>query len=389
VKVVCVGGGPAGLFAALLLKQRHPAYDVEVVERNPEGHTQGWGVVLWQDGLDAVAAADAATGRALQDACFRWQGLRVERWSEHVLDDAAHGFAIARRELLAILAARAVDAGVAISYDREVDPAALPAADLVVVADGVGSKLRRAYATEFGTRIEQGGNRYAWLGVSACLQSFVFAFVKTKAGWLWCHGYGHAGDSSTFVVECQAETWEGLGLQTKSTDETLQMLESLFAPQLAGGRLLPPPGSDDRISWLRFGTLTNETWHHDRLVLLGDAAHTTHFSIGSGTKLAMKDAAALVDALDLQSDIPAALTAYEASRRKEVAQAQLEAAHSQRWFENPSRYSEIPMPDFLDLLHRRRSSLQGRISPRAYLRLRRLADSKSTVQRLLRRLRTR
>lgn len=377
------------MFAASLLKQRHPDYDVEVIERNPEGHTQGWGVVFWQDTLDAVTAADPDVGRALRDGSYQWHGVRVERGSERVVDPHADGFAIARRDLLTLLAQRATDAGVSISYSHEVDPTQLPAADLVLAADGVGSRLRRAHASDFGPRIEPGRNRYAWLGASVCLESFVFAFVETGAGWLWCHAYGHGPDRSTVVVECQPQTWAGLGLESMGSAETLALLGTLFAPYLGGAQLLPPPGSGDRIAWLTFGTLTNRRWWHDNVVLLGDAAHTTHFSIGSGTKLALRDAVALADAVDAHHELPDALTAYEQGRRGEVERAQRDAVRSLRWLENLSRYQAAPMEDFADLLHRRRSSLQATVPPAAYLRLRRLADGKAAAARALQRLRVR
>jgi len=389
VRILSAGGGPAGLFAAVLLKQRHPEYDVEVIERNPEGHAQGWGVVFWQDTLDAVSAADPETGRALRETCHQWRGLRVERGSEQVVDDDARGFAIARRDLLTLLADRGADVGVKITYRSEVDPADLPAADLVLAADGVGSRLRRAHEAHFGPRIDPGHNRYAWLGASTALDSFVFAFVKTAAGWLWCHAYGHALDRSTVVVECEERTWNGLGLGFMTSTETLALLEELFAPHLRDVSLLPPPGTGDRIPWLTFGTLSNARWHHGNVVLLGDAAHTTHFSIGSGTKLALLDSIALVDALDAHEDIPAALLAYEGARRPEVERTQHDAFHSMRWFESLPRYETARMPDFVDLLQRRRSSLQARLPAHLYLLLRRTADAGSTAVDALRRLRRR
>ena len=389
MKIICVGGGPAGLFFSLLMKQQHPGYDVEVRERSAEGHVQGWGVVLWQDGLDAVTAADPATGRALADALHEWHGARISRRDDVWVDEGASGFAIARRELQSLLAGRAREAGVRITYGSEVDPSDLPAADLIVAADGVGSRLRRTRSADFGSQTVPSRNRYVWLGATTYLDSFAFAFLRTDAGWLWCHGYGYGEDRSTFIVECPVKTWEGLGLGSSTTAETLALLERLFADHLRGARLLPPPDTGDQMKWLTFATLTNRTWHQDNVVLVGDAAHTTHFSIGSGTKLALEDAAGLVDALQTHPELSVALAAFEARRRPEVEQAQRHAVHSLQWFENFSRYSDLTMPDFTDLLERRRSSLLGRIPPRVYLRLRRLADSRSTVKRSLRRLHAR
>jgi len=389
MRIVCVGAGPAGLFTGLLLKLRHPEYDVEVLERSAPGQVDGWGVVLWQNGIDAVTAADPETGRALVQGCYRWQGTRVERGTESEVDDGAYGYAIARRDLLTVLSQRAADAGVRVTYGHEADPADLPAAQLVVAADGVGSRIRRACGDAFGHRIESSRNRYVWLGVAACLESFVFGFVQTEFGWLWCHGYGHAPDRSTLIVECEPQTWKGLQLAGMTTDGTLTLLERLLATQLGGARLLAPPNSGDHIDWLTFATVTNVSWHHDNVVLVGDAAHTTHFSIGSGTRLALLDAIALVDALDKHTDIPTALTAYESARRPEVERAQSDATRSLTWFESLPRYCDLPISDFADLLRRRRSSLLQTIPPRAYLRLRRLADGKAAITRSLHHLRAR
>jgi 2-polyprenyl-6-methoxyphenol hydroxylase-like FAD-dependent oxidoreductase len=346
-------------------------------------------VVLWQDGLDAVTSADPATGRALADALHEWHGAHISRQDDVRVDERASGFAIARRELQSLLARRAREAGVRITYAAEVDPDDLPAADLIVAADGVGSRLRRARSADFGTQTVPSRNRYVWLGATTYLDSFTFAFLHTDAGWLWCHGYGYGEGRSTFIVECPVETWERLGFGSSTTADTLGLLERLFADHLRGARLLAPPDAGDQMQWLTFATLTNRTWHRDNVVLLGDAAHTTHFSIGSGTKLALEDAAGLVDALEAQPELSVALATFEARRRPEVEQAQRHAVHSLEWFENFSRYSDLAMPDFTDLLERRRSSLLGRIPPKVYLRLRRLADRRSKVNRSLQQLRAR
>ncbi|MDN5763278.1 MAG: FAD-dependent monooxygenase [Microlunatus sp.] len=381
MKILCVGGGPAGLFFALLVKRRHPEMDVEVRERDGRESVQGWGVVLWDDGFDDVFAADPPTGQALAAACYEWHGMRVDRRDDSVFDPEPRGFAIARQRLLALLIERAQQVGVLVRFDREVDPAALPDADLVVAADGVHSRLRRAHVETFGPLSSPSQNRYVWLGATKCFDSFTFAFVESEAGWLWCHAYGHAPDRSTFIVECQPETWRGLGLGALATQETLDLLQRLFAKQLDGAELLALPGAGDAMTWQRFSTLTNRTWHHQNLVLTGDAAHTTHFSIGSGTKLALQDAIGLADSLELDISLAAALTDYEQRRRREIERAQRDAQHSLRWLEELPRYSDRPMEEFVDLLHRRRSSLQGRIAPGAYLRLRRVADGRSALRR--------
>jgi 2-polyprenyl-6-methoxyphenol hydroxylase-like FAD-dependent oxidoreductase len=381
MRVVTVGGGPAGLFFALLLKLREPAIDVELIERNPAGVAHGWGVVLWQDGLDAVLAADHVTGSALDEALYQWQGVRVDLFGDEHLDAEATGRSISRRNLLALLAGRAEQVGVQLHFGREVDPTNPPPADLVVACDGAGSRLRRSHSAEFGTKVKASANRYVWLGVDRRFDSFTFAFVASAAGPLWCHAYAHSEQQSTFIIECQASTWERLGLGALDLEEGLSLLQRLFARQLGDASLLAPAGWRDALPWQTFSTVTNRVWHLDNLAIVGDAAHTTHFSIGSGTKLALQDAIALADELHSRQTLGEALAGYQSNRRRATELAQRDARHSLNWFQDVPRYIDRPVSQFVELMHARRSSLQAHLPPAAYLGIRHLADTRPALRR--------
>ena len=226
------------------------------------------------------------------------------RWSDgvaHVGDRTTRhhgdeGFGIGRRQLLDLLAERARSLGVRVEYEDEIaDGAELPDADLVVACDGVHSGVRERHADHFGTAVALGRNKYIWLGTTKVFDAFTFAFVETPHGWIWCYAYGFSEDHSTCVVECAPETWTGLGLDRADETEGLALLEELFGKLLDGHRLIGRANSGGAAQWLNFRTLTNRTWSHGNVVLLGDAAHTTHYSIGAGTTLALEDALALAD----------------------------------------------------------------------------------------------
>jgi 2-polyprenyl-6-methoxyphenol hydroxylase-like FAD-dependent oxidoreductase len=365
VKIICVGGGPAGLYFAILMKRLHQDWDVRVHERNPAGRTHGWGVVYWDDLLAELQASDPESAAQIRDGSVRWpdQSLQIEgRRTTHT---GRGGYSIGRHRLLEILAQRATEVGVDLHYERSVGSLAeLPESDLIVAADGSGSGLRKSAAQTFGTSITTGRNKYIWLGTTKVLDAFTFALARTPAGWIWFHGYAHDSDTSTCVVECAPETWKGLGFDRSETEAAVRHLEDIFADALDGHRLLAGESS-----WVNFRTVTNETWHHGKLVLVGDAAHTTHFTIGSGTKLAFQDAIALASSLARVGDLEAALTSYGSQRREALRQPQSEAAFSAAWFENMERYMGLEDEQFFLLLRERRSPLLAKIPPLLYYRM--------------------
>jgi anthraniloyl-CoA monooxygenase len=383
MRIACVGGGPAGLYLAILLKRRDPTHEVTVLERNPAGVTYGWGVVFWDDLLEGLAANDPPSAETIAGEAFRWvdQRILVDGRPEGRL--AGYGFSMRRRRLLDILTRRALELGVDVRFECEVpDEASLGGHDLVVAADGVNSRFRQAHAASFGTRVETGRNRYMWLGTTKVFDSFTFAFVPTPAGWIWCHAYGFDATASTFIVECSPETWDGLSFGELGLEQSTARLEELFAAQLDGHRLVAQGPDRQRAPWLSFRTVTNERWHHGNLVLAGDAAHTTHFTIGSGTKLAIEDAIGLAGALATHDDLGTALAAYERERKGSLLLLQREARNSARWFESLPRYIDLGSEQFTTLLHQRRSRLLTRMPPSGYYRLRRTSEEFALIDRL-------
>ncbi|WP_385633855.1 FAD-dependent monooxygenase [Streptomyces sp. SudanB5_2050] len=386
VKVACVGGGPAGLYLSILLKLRDPSHDITVHERNPEGSTYGWGVTYWRGLLDRLHAHDPASARAVEEHSVRWRDGVAHVGGHTVRHHGDEGFGIGRHRLLEILAARARALGVRLEHEHEVRADRLPDADLVVAADGVGSALRTRYAGHFGTEVRAGRNHYLWLGTTKVFDAFTFAFAETDHGWIWAYGYGYGPGGSTCVVECAPETWSGLGLDRADEAEGLVVLEKLFADVLDGHPLTGRSGRGAGASWLTFRTLTNRTWSRGNLVLLGDAAHTTHYSIGAGTTLALEDAMSLAAALGEPVALRDALARYEQERRAALLPVQSAARHSAQWYENLPRYIRLPPQEMFALLGQRHSPLLPYVPPRLYHRIDRAAGRLETLRRLKRRL---
>ncbi|WP_129311282.1 FAD-dependent monooxygenase [Streptomyces sp. L2] len=382
MKVVCAGGGPAGLYLAILLKLQDPSHDITVHERNPEGSTYGWGVTYWRGLLDRLQARDPESAAVIGEHSVCWSdGVAHVRelTTRHHGDE---GFGIGRHRLLDLLATRARALGVRLEYESELTEP--PAADLVVAADGVHSLLRGRHAAHFGTDLVPGRNRYIWLGTTKVFDAFTFAFVETPHGWIWAYGYGYSAEHSTCVIECAPETFTGLGLDRADEGEQLALLEKLFAGVLDGHRLIGRPSAGGTAPWTTFRTLTNRTWHRGNLVLLGDAAHTTHYSIGAGTTLAVEDAMCLADALREHSALPDALAAYERRRRSDLLSVQSAARYSAQWYENLPRYIHLPPHRMFALLGQRHSPLLPYVPPQLYYGLDKAVGRLEVLRRLKR-----
>ncbi|MEN8654038.1 FAD-dependent monooxygenase [Streptomyces sp. 21So2-11] len=385
MKVACVGGGPAGLYFSILMKRQDPSHDITVYERNPAGSTYGWGVTYWGGMLDKLAGNDPESAAAISGNSVRWSGGTAHIREHTTTHQGDQGFGISRRTLLAVLTERAESLGVRVEFGHPVAAGAeLPDADLVVAGDGVNSELRERHADHFGTDVAVGHNTYIWLGTSKVFESFTFAFVETAHGWIWCYAYGYSADHSTFIVECSRATHTGLGLDLASAADSLALLERLFAEPLDGHRLIGRASADGSAQWLNFRTLTNRTWHRGNLVLLGDAAHTTHYSIGAGTTLALEDAIALADALRGQPELGPALAHYERERRSALLSVQSAARYSAQWYENLPRYLHLAPPKVFALLGQRHSPLLPHIPPRLYYRIDRAVERLEALRRLKR-----
>lgn len=346
MRVTCVGGGPAGLYFSILAKQRFPSWSVRVLERNRPLDTFGWGVVFSDATLENLRAADEATHRAITQAFAHWDDIEVN-FAGHTITSGGHGFCgISRRRLLEILQTRAAELRVELAFQTEVEDIAAErrACDLLIGADGFNSRVRGTYADAFGPALDQRLCRYVWLGTTLPLRAFTFIFERTEHGWFTVHAYRFDEELSTFIVECREDAWLAHGLDSAGTEQTIEFCERLFEPYLHGHRLMANSAHLRGRDWLNFIRVSNERWVHDNVVLMGDAAHTAHFSVGSGTKLAMEDAIGLADALSSSS--ATALQQYESSRKVELLRIQNAARNSTEWFENVARYATLPPEQF-------------------------------------------
>ncbi|MFL6146080.1 MAG: FAD-dependent monooxygenase [Pseudonocardiaceae bacterium] len=338
MKIVCIGGGPAGLYFAISAKLRDAGHDITVIERDPPGATYGWGVVYWDDLLDILFRNDRDSARTIRSESVLWQEQRVILRSEQTGYLPGYGYSVGRATLLNVLGKRASELGIEIQYRHEVDdPSTLPDADLVVVCDGANSRARQHHNDHFGSRVDIGGNPYIWLGTDKVFDSFTFAFEQTSAGWIWFHAYPSSAGSSTCIVECTQQTWQALGFDSLNNEDGVGLLEKIFEHALDGRALISQSRSEPA-RWLRFTQVTNKTWYHDNLVLIGDAAHTTHFTLGSGTRLAMIDAVMLAQSLYEHENLSAALQDYDRRGRAALRPIQAGARTSMAWFERADRY---------------------------------------------------
>jgi 2-polyprenyl-6-methoxyphenol hydroxylase-like FAD-dependent oxidoreductase len=323
-------------------------------------------VVFWNDLLDQLRSADAESASRIAQDAFPWSNEIVDVDGTPILHGVSQGYGMKRVQLLDILAHRAQEAGVRIEYNHEVTSAAqLPDADLIVACDGVNSRLREE-AQGIHTEVHPGTNKYIWMGTDKVFSTFTFPFVPTEAGWVWAHAYGVGADSSTFIAELSEQTWAGLGFDTMPLEDCLAALEKIFAAQLDGHRLIGQTPDGLSAQWVTFRTITNDRWYDGKVVLAGDSAHTTHFSVGSGTRLAIEDAIALADSIQRQDDLSTALAAYETERQETIMRTQIGSRYSSQWFENVPRYIGLTPKQFSALMRRRRSPLMPYISPQLY-----------------------
>ena len=333
MNVAIVGGGPAGLYLGILLRKLDRGVDVRVLERNAPDATFGFGVVFSEETLGALRDADPETHLEITDTFARWDRIDI-RYQGRELSSRGHSFsAIARKRLLEILQARCGELGVTLEFGVEVEE--VPEADLVVGADGANSFVRGL--RDFGTKVRPEGSKYVWFGTDHVFDAFTFAFRETEHGLFNAHAYPYDERMSTFIVECPEAVWRSAGLDGMDEQESLAFCEQLFANELRGRELY-----SNRSLWLDFPKITNATWHAGNVVILGDAAHTAHFSIGSGTKLAMEDSIALAAALARRRwDLEAAFVDYELEREPYVERTQDAASESAAYFGRIASYSHL------------------------------------------------
>jgi anthraniloyl-CoA monooxygenase len=349
MKIACLGGGPAGLYSAISIKLRDPAHDVTVFERNRPDDTFGWGVVFSNETFDNIATNDPASAQAIREHFAYWDDIAVHYRDQRIVS-TGHGFSgIARKTLLLLLQERARELGARLSFQTEIASAGELAKefDLVIAADGLNSRTRNEFAHAFRPAIETRKNKFVWLGTRQKFDdAFTFIFEETEHGWVWAHAYQFDADTATFIVECSESVWRKFGFAAMSQDESCRTCERIFAKYLGGHRLMSNAAHLRGSAWLNFPRVLCETWSHDNIVLMGDAAATAHFSVGSGTKLAMESAISMAEYLASEPTQEAAFAKYEDARRTEVLRLQSAARNSLEWFEDVERYLHLDPVQF-------------------------------------------
>ena len=342
MKVLCLGGGPAGLYFALSMKLRDPAHQVTVLERNRADDTFGWGVVLSDDALSRMEQNDPESAEAIRAEFAYWDDIAVVHGGARTVS-GGHGFAgIGRMKFLSILQARARALGVELRFEAEFASAeeCRRDYDLVVACDGINSRVRNEYIEVFRPDIDVRRCRFVWLGTKAKFDdAFTFIFEETEHGWVWAHAYQFDAETATFIVEMTPETWARWGFEAMSKEEGIAVCERIFAAHLGGNALISNAGHlRGSAVWMQFPRVVCERWYHQNVVLMGDAAATGHFSIGSGTRLAVDSAIALADYLHSEPTLEGAFARYQEERRLEVLRLQSAARNSLEWFEEVERY---------------------------------------------------
>ena len=342
MRIAVLGGGPGGLYFAYLWKTRHPDARVDLFEQNPAGATWGFGVVFSEQALEFLRADDPETVDAITPRMESWKNITLNLRGQSVEIDGVGFSSIGRLELLAILQQRVRAAGVIPQYDTLIQSAdELRDYDLIVAADGLNSLVRRSFEREFGATVSHSTNKFAWYGTTRRFATLSQTFVATELGTFNAHHYRYAPAMSTFLVECDAATWERYGFEHKTIEESKAICEQVFAATLDGHSLV-----SNKSIWRNFPWIWNENWSSGNMVLIGDALHSAHFSIGSGTRLAIEDAIALTKALEAEADIAAALALYQAERKPIVKKLVTAARTSADWYEHFPEHMTLDLMDF-------------------------------------------
>ncbi|MGJ4880804.1 FAD-dependent monooxygenase [Bradyrhizobium sp. HKCCYLRH1065] len=342
MRIAVLGGGPGGLYFAYLWKKRHPAAVVDLFEQNPAGATWGFGVVFSDQALEFLRADDPDTVDAIAPHMESWRNITLNLRGETVEIDGVGFSAIGRLELLKLLQARAETVGVVARYGTTIQSLdQLAGYDLIVAADGLNSLVRRSFEGDFGFSVSYSSNKFAWYGTSKTFATLSQTFVATDRGSFNAHHYRYSPDMSTFLVECDRATWHAHGFAEMSVDESRRVCEQVFAATLDGHALV-----SNRSVWRNFPWVWNEHWWHRNMVLIGDALHTAHFSIGSGTRLAIEDAIALAKALDAETSLSDGLARYQAERQPIVKKLVTAARTSSDWYESFPAHMTLSLLDF-------------------------------------------
>ncbi|WP_226689664.1 bifunctional salicylyl-CoA 5-hydroxylase/oxidoreductase [Ruegeria arenilitoris] len=344
MRIACLGGGPAGLYFGISMKLRNPAAEIEVIERNRPDDTFGWGVVLSDETLDNLAVNDPISAERIREQFAYWDDVALVHKGQRTVS-GGHGFCgIGRKQLLLILQARARELDVKMRFETEVASALdyMANYDVVIASDGLNSKTRAEFSDVFKPDIDQRLCQFVWLGTHQKFDdAFTFIFEKTGKGWVWAHAYQFDPDTATFIVECTQETFDAYGFDKMSQQDSIAVCQDIFKDHLGGHALMTNANHIRGSAWLRFPRVLCEKWSHDNVVLLGDAAATAHFSIGSGTKLALESAIALAEYIHSEDTLEAAFARYEDERRLEVLRLQSAARNSVEWFEDVERYLDL------------------------------------------------
>jgi anthraniloyl-CoA monooxygenase len=350
MRIVVVGGGPAGLYVSLLLKKQDPSHVITLYERDAPTDTFGWGIVFSDQTFEYLRESDAASYEAITSACQQWDNVDVVHRNQRITIRGNRFSGIARIHFLNVLQQRCLDVGVDLRFRQPIGSMAdLPPADLIVGADGANSLVRRDRADLFQPTVDFGRNKYIWLGTPRLFHGLTLTFVQHASGLYAAHAYKFDRQTSTFIVECAEATWRRAGLDGMGERATCEFLQGIFREHLDGEPLL----TNNFVRWLNFPLVRNARWQGNGIVLLGDALHTAHFSVGSGTKLALEDAIALANACAAEPDLSRALAAFEDARRPRVEQLQHAALESLRWFEEMDSYMHLdPLPFALSAMTR-------------------------------------